>query len=225
MEQFKLVWCLKVKFSCICCSLLGGDACSHWWEVETTYKTKKHSGLRLKCSLLFHALNENWSIYRLLYVCFRIILSRVRGSVTNNNGFWIGWLDLLTLIHLQRSGLQAIVVLSLFYTLSVHCCTHTLGFSVFTGHILAMDLSQLWSLQLTHYVFLAQFNSFLTNSKDSTEFSSQYCSVLLQLLNCQFQFSLISLAQSQSESYVMTDGQSASLSWCQAPIWGLRPDF
>jgi hypothetical protein len=30
---------------------------------------------------------------------------------------------------------------------------------------------------------------------------------------------------SQSQSYVTTDGQSASLSWCQAPIWGLRPDF
>jgi hypothetical protein len=28
-----------------------------------------------------------------------------------------------------------------------------------------------------------------------------------------------------SQSYVTTDGQSASLSWCQAPIWGLRPDF
>jgi hypothetical protein len=26
---------------------------------------------------------------------FPLILSRVRGSVTNNNGFWIGWLDLL----------------------------------------------------------------------------------------------------------------------------------
>jgi hypothetical protein len=26
-------------------------------------------------------------------------------------------------------------------------------------------------------------------------------------------------------SYVTTDGQSASLSWCQAPIWGPRPDF
>jgi hypothetical protein len=26
------------------------------------------------------------------------------------------------------------------------------------------------------------------------------------------------------ESYVTTDSQSASLSWCQAPIWGLRPD-
>jgi hypothetical protein len=27
------------------------------------------------------------------------------------------------------------------------------------------------------------------------------------------------------KSYVTTDGQSASLSWCQAPIRGLRPDF
>jgi hypothetical protein len=30
---------------------------------------------------------------------------------------------------------------------------------------------------------------------------------------------------SQSQSYVTTDGQSASLSWCQASIWGVRPDF
>jgi hypothetical protein len=29
----------------------------------------------------------------------------------------------------------------------------------------------------------------------------------------------------QSQDYVMTEGQSVSLSWCQAPIWGLRPDF
>jgi hypothetical protein len=28
-----------------------------------------------------------------------------------------------------------------------------------------------------------------------------------------------------SESYVTTDGQSASVSWNKAPIWGLRPDF
>jgi hypothetical protein len=27
------------------------------------------------------------------------------------------------------------------------------------------------------------------------------------------------------ESYVTTDGQSASLSWSKAPIWGLRPDL
>jgi hypothetical protein len=30
---------------------------------------------------------------------------------------------------------------------------------------------------------------------------------------------------SESESYVTTDGQSGSLSWNKAPIWGLRPDF
>jgi hypothetical protein len=29
----------------------------------------------------------------------------------------------------------------------------------------------------------------------------------------------------ESESYVMTDGQPASLSWNKAPIWGLRPDL
>jgi hypothetical protein len=30
---------------------------------------------------------------------------------------------------------------------------------------------------------------------------------------------------SQSQSYVTTDGQSASLSWNKAPTWGLRPDL
>jgi hypothetical protein len=30
---------------------------------------------------------------------------------------------------------------------------------------------------------------------------------------------------SVSESYVTTDGQPVSVSWCQAPIWGQRPDF
>jgi hypothetical protein len=29
----------------------------------------------------------------------------------------------------------------------------------------------------------------------------------------------------ECESYVTTDGQSASLSWYKAPIWGLRPDL
>jgi hypothetical protein len=32
-------------------------------------------------------------------------------------------------------------------------------------------------------------------------------------------------SESESESYVMTDGQSASLSWNIAPIRGLRSDF
>jgi hypothetical protein len=33
------------------------------------------------------------------------------------------------------------------------------------------------------------------------------------------------LTESESESYVTTDGQSASLSLNKAPFWGLRPDI
>jgi hypothetical protein len=33
------------------------------------------------------------------------------------------------------------------------------------------------------------------------------------------------LKSSQSQSYITTDGQPASLSWNKAPIWGLRPDL
>jgi hypothetical protein len=32
-------------------------------------------------------------------------------------------------------------------------------------------------------------------------------------------------SQSQSQSYVTTDGQPASLTWNKAPIWGLRPNL
>jgi hypothetical protein len=32
-------------------------------------------------------------------------------------------------------------------------------------------------------------------------------------------------SQLTAQSYITTDGQSASLSWCQAFIWGPRPDF
>jgi hypothetical protein len=35
----------------------------------------------------------------------------------------------------------------------------------------------------------------------------------------------IELFLSESESYVTTDGQAASLSWNKAPIWRLRPDL
>jgi hypothetical protein len=35
----------------------------------------------------------------------------------------------------------------------------------------------------------------------------------------------LSNLSSESESYVTTDGQPASLSWNKAPFWGLRPDL
>jgi hypothetical protein len=36
---------------------------------------------------------------------------------------------------------------------------------------------------------------------------------------------LIGLSEGQSQSDVMTNGQSASLSWYQATIWGSRAGF
>jgi hypothetical protein len=35
----------------------------------------------------------------------------------------------------------------------------------------------------------------------------------------------IVVVQSQSQSCITTDTQSAGLSWCQAPIWDPRPIF
>jgi hypothetical protein len=84
------------------------------------------------------------------------ILSGVSGSVTNNNGFWIGWLGLLTLIHIHSSELEAIVALSLFHTLSQFTVTHALGFSVFSSRILATDLYQSHcNFKITYEAFLA----------------------------------------------------------------------
>jgi hypothetical protein len=48
------------------------------------------------------------------------ILSRVRGSVTDNNEFWIGWLDLLTPSLYNLSKLQAIQRYRRFTQFTVH---------------------------------------------------------------------------------------------------------
>jgi hypothetical protein len=43
--------------------------------------------------------------------------------------------------------------------------------------------------------------------------------------SCAWLTDLFLIGLLESESYITTDGQSASLSWNKAPIWGLRPDF
>jgi hypothetical protein len=50
---------------------------------------------------------------------------------------------------------------------------------------------------------------------------SELNSTVLRMLNAR---TLLRMT-TESESYVTTDGQSASLSWNKSPIWGLRPDF
>jgi hypothetical protein len=47
----------------------------------------------------------------------------------------------------------------------------------------------------------------------------------LSTASAAFHFSQLQLSidSTPSQSYITTDGQSVSLSWCQAPIWGPRP--
>jgi hypothetical protein len=99
-----------------------------------------------------------------------------------------------------------------------HTHTHTLGFSVFTSRFLSTDFNTVIIYQShcncsTHEVFLAQPNSFLAISRQSS-----LTAVPRDSFNSDS-------AESESESYVTTDNQSASLSWYKAPIPGLRPDF
>jgi hypothetical protein len=78
---------------------------------------------------------------------------------------------------------------------------HELGFSVSISHLLAKHLNTESNTSNHYEVFLL----FLVQSPGN----------LGTQLNC----------QNQSQSYVMTDGQLASLSWHIAPIWNLGPDF
>jgi hypothetical protein len=69
-----------------------------------------------------------------------------------NNGFWIGWLNLLAL-WFEVLLITLITALSLIYTLS--CSTlHALRFSAFTCHLLATDLNTETSTFNHYEVFL-----------------------------------------------------------------------
>jgi hypothetical protein len=61
---------------------------------------RRHSdrGVRLSTTYTFPTYSDNRFSYVIEDVCLLFIFSRVRGSVTTNNGFWIGRLDLLALL-------------------------------------------------------------------------------------------------------------------------------
>jgi hypothetical protein len=79
-----------------------------------------------------------------------ILISRVRSSVTNNNEFWFGWLDLLTASynHTTRTYRQYRTIADLHA--SQLTVVHTLGFSVPTSLILATDLN-IGTITSNHY--------------------------------------------------------------------------
>jgi hypothetical protein len=132
-------------------------------------------------------------------IYLRNILSRVRGSVINNNGLddCIYW----PLYNLSYS--QSIIALPLIYPLH-----KSLGHAI---RFLATDLLQELSLQITmrssgHFFFQSLWTA------DPPELDP-----ILQ--------SSLSESESESESYITINGQLATLSWNKAPICGIRPHF
>jgi hypothetical protein len=68
-------------------------------------------------------------------------------------------------------------------------------------------------------LFFARMNSSDTVEVFKTDSSREIsCNAPIQEL-------IVYFPESESESYVTTDGQPASLSWNKAPIWSLRPDL
>jgi hypothetical protein len=150
--------------------------------------------------------NTNWDVNQYIGLgtpCQNniIILSRVRGSVTNKCGFGIWWLGL-------------------FYVTN----TTTLGY--INSHIqLLLDHESLTVVCILH-LWSSVILSYSGSSSDFRVLSySVFASALFLLLAPCFFSCFWLLAESESESYVTTDGQSVSLSWNKASICGLRPDF
>jgi hypothetical protein len=63
------------------------------------------------------------------------------------------------------------------------------------------------------------------NTQDHWFLDSVHRLVFLKLENMEFRKQIQFPKLCESESYVTTDGQPASLPWSKAPIWGLQPDL
>jgi hypothetical protein len=84
-------------------------------------------------------------LFYLSFFLILIVLSRVRGSVTNNNGFWIAWLDLLTLF------LQSLLI-NISYN-SSHSMIKTSSISYWTTRVFSSYCGRLGSdLRVGHFV-------------------------------------------------------------------------
>jgi hypothetical protein len=89
------------------------------------------------------------------------------------------------------------------------------------------DQSIYWILNNCNYTWLSLFRDCRKYNTQPIITLSRYNKVFNTTTGWQITQSLSheSTYGSQSQSYITTDGQSASLSWYQDPIWGLWPDF
>jgi hypothetical protein len=86
-------------------------------------------------------------------------------------------------------------------------------------HEIASSTRQLFSCLLNSLRLNVSQTALLGNTTNFEE------SIVPRILSLELSNSESESYITESQSYVTTDGQSASLSWNKAPIWGLRPDI
>jgi hypothetical protein len=101
------------------------------------------------------------------------------------------------------------------------------------------NLLTTFQVHTKHRAWEIQRIGFLCLKKQYIKFSASSCESQLRLAECPngtpfyAMFTsiwttnsvIVTESESESESYVTTDGQLASLSWSKTPIWGLWPDL
>jgi hypothetical protein len=97
----------------------------------------------------------------------------------------------------------------------------------FTEHLRIVTTSNYNAIANLHILHITTAHAKPSQRAFSSRFpvadlNNSSASVLTSLLYGEYP--ITELNSSQSQNYVTTDGQSASLSWNKAPIWGLRPD-
>jgi hypothetical protein len=94
---------------------------------------------------------------------------------------------------------------------------HTTKITVTTAHIMSLVATSTADVPLT-------LVSRTVPGLSYERLTSRNCNCQLTQLRVRVRVTLrLAVYQSQSRSYVTTDGQSSSLSWNKAPTWGSRP--
>jgi hypothetical protein len=130
--------------------------------------------------------------------------------------------------HSSEAYDQILIYVSQLWFFDVECCLLTRG--------LACHLQLL--LALVSAVILEYKSRGTRDDSLLSQIRDFHFRRLLRLAGLQWRYSnppphgihfatslFLSNSEPESESYVTTDGRSASLSWNEAPIWGLRPNF
>jgi hypothetical protein len=164
-----------------------------------------------------------------------VVLSRAYGSATNTNRFWTGWLDLVTpscIISLNHNQFTTTQIY-----LQPNPSSLTAEDSLHSRSRSTTDSFHSRSRSMTdsfHSRSRSTTDSFLSRSRSTTDsFHSRSRSTTDSFHSRSRSTTDSFYSRSRSttdswvevESYVTANGQSASVSWNKATVWGLRADY